>query len=194
VRLFVAAYPPDAALDHLGERIATLHIGTAVSVGVNPRVASRALWHVTLAFLGEVAEERRDVAVRAVESAAAGDHPRPRLRLAGGGTFGRGRFTTMWVGVGGDVAGLQSLAGTVRAELRRARLPFDRKPFRAHLTLARPGARLPRPDIVDDVASLAAYAGPEWTLTTIALVESHLGPKPRHEVVASANLATTSQT
>jgi 2'-5' RNA ligase len=186
--LFVAAYPSAAALDDLDERVTTLRVGQAAAARVNARIAARPLWHLTLAFLGDVEDDRRDAAVAAVESAARHDHERPTLRLAGGGTFGRGRFTTLWVGVGGDVAELQSLAGTVRAELRRARLPFDRKPFRAHLTLARPGTRLPREDILDDVASLATYAGPEWTLSSVALIESHLGPKPRHDVVADAAL------
>jgi 2'-5' RNA ligase len=187
--LFVAAYPTAAAMDDFAECIASLHVGLASARGVNARIAARHLWHVTLAFLGDVADDRRDSAAAALDAAATRfDGPRPALRLAGGGTFGRGRFALLWVGVDGDVSGLRSLAGTVRAELRRARLPFDRKPFRAHLTVARPGDRIPRPDLSDDVATLKSYQGPEWTVDDVCLVESHLGPKPSHEVVARAPL------
>jgi RNA 2',3'-cyclic 3'-phosphodiesterase len=180
VRLFVAAYPPAAALDDLAVRIDDLRVGKAAASGVNARLAARPLWHLTVAFLGDVNEERRDATVAAVDRAAVESDALPTLRLAGGGTFGRGNFTTMWVGLAGDVAGLQSLAGTVRAKLRRAHVHYDRKPFRPHLTIARPGQRLPRDQIDADIEALATYAGPTWPLTELILVESHQGPHPTH--------------
>jgi 2'-5' RNA ligase len=189
VRLFVAAYPPAAALDDLAARVDDLHVGQAATAGVNARLAARPLWHVTVAFLGDVDEERQDAAAAAVERAAVETDGLPTLRLAGGGTFGRGNFTTLWVGLAGDVAGLQSLAGTVRAKLRRTHLPYDRKPFRPHLTIARPGQRLPRDQINADVAALASYTGPTWRLTELILVESHQGPHPAHVPLHRAPLA-----
>ncbi len=189
MRLFVAAYPPAAALDDLAARVDDLHVGRAATAGVNARLAARPLWHVTVAFLGDVAEERQDAAAAAVDRAAVETDGLPMLRLAGGGTFGRGNFTTMWVGLAGDVAGLQSLAGTVRAKLRRAHLRYDRKPFRPHLTIARPGQRLPRDQIDADVAALATYAGPTWPLTELVLVQSHQGPHPTHVPLHRAPLA-----
>ncbi|HKE66822.1 MAG TPA: RNA 2',3'-cyclic phosphodiesterase [Micromonosporaceae bacterium] len=189
MRLFVAAYPSAAALDDLADQVSTMHVGRAAAAGVNARVTARPLWHLTLAFLGDVANDRCDDVVGAIEAAAERfDGQRPMVRLAGGGTFGRGRFALLWVGADGDVAGLGSLAGTVRAELRRARLPFDRKPFRAHLTIARPGDRIPGSDLADDVAHLSTYQGPWWTLTEITLVESHLGPHPRHDPLSVREL------
>jgi len=180
VRLFVAAYPAAAALDNLALRVEGLRIGQAATAGVNTRLAARPLWHVTVAFLGDVDEERQDAAAAAVDRAAAETDGQPMLRLAGGGTFGRGNFTTMWVGLAGDVASLQSLAGTVRAKLRRAHLRYDRKPFRPHLTIARPGQRLPRNQIDEDIAELSTYAGPSWPVTELVLVQSHQGPHPTH--------------
>ena len=189
MRLFVAAYPPAAALDDLAVRIDDLRAGQAAAAGVNARLAARPLWHVTVAFLGEVDEKRRDAAVVAVDRAAGEADAVPALRLAGGGTFGRRNFTTMWVGLAGDVAGLQSLVGTVRAEFRRAHVNFDRKPFRPHLTIARPGQRLSRDQIDADVAALTSYVGPTWPLTELVLVESHHGPHPTHDPVHRAPLA-----
>jgi 2'-5' RNA ligase len=173
-RLFVAAYPPAEACDHLAERLAGLEVARAE---VNTRLSRRENWHVTLAFLGEVPDGRIPDAEAAVSRAAAGPPVSPRL--AGGGRFGRGRFTVLWVGVEGD--GLDDLARRVRREIKKTRLPYDNRPFRPHLTVARPGDKLDRTVIEADRSSLAGYEGPSWPITEISLMRSHLGPKPTYD-------------
>lgn len=202
MRLFVAAYPPPQALRDLAGCVAGLALGRPVAPGRSVRLAPPERWHVTLAFLAEVPSDRLDAAVAAVTRAAsmprvgpaernmAGTGYRPALRIAGGGRFGRGRSTVVWAGLHGDVAELERLARTVRRELRAARLVYDRKPARPHLTLARPGDRLPAPDLADDLAALARYRGPKWTLESIRLVRSQLGPNPVHECVVEVPLAS----
>jgi 2'-5' RNA ligase len=177
VRLFVAAYPPGSACDDLEDRLAGLAVTRAAEGGVNTRLAHRETWHVTLAFLGEVGDERAPGAATAVERAA--DSPPLKLRLAGGGRFGRGRFTVLWAGVEGD--GLDVLSQRVRRELKRARLPYDDRPFRPHLTVARPGDKLDPEAVEADRALLADYRGPSWPVTEIQLVRSHLGPRPSYD-------------
>lgn len=108
-----------------------------------------------------------------------------RLRVAGGGKFGRSRFTTVWAGLDGELDRLRGLAAAIRRELKRARLPFDAKPFRPHITLARPGDRLPAETVARDLATLQGYRGPEWTVTDVRLVRSFLGPEPRYETLAA---------
>lgn len=198
IRLFVGVYPPEPACAHLAAMVAGLHLGRAQSVGVNVRLAPRERWHLTMAFLGDVDPARLpdtlDALGRAVagwrEAASAGGRNghAPRLRLAGGGRFGRGRFTIMWAGIGGDVALLGELARSVRRQLKRARLPFDDKPFRPHLTLARPSGRLTPAEVAADLAVLRAYQGPFWTVQELRLVRSHLGPNPVHEQLARFEL------
>lgn len=185
MRLFVAAYPSPTALDHLADEVTSLPmVAYARDHGTNVRLANAALWHVTLAFLGDVEDDRLGLAIGALDAAAASVAAPASIRIAGGGTFGRGRFTTAWAGfTGGD---LEPSAVAARRALKRARLPYDRKPFRAHLTIARPGDRVPRPILDESLARLAAYAGPKWTLDEICLVSSHLGPKPWHETVHRA--------
>jgi RNA 2',3'-cyclic 3'-phosphodiesterase len=178
VRLFVAAYPPARVRDDLAALVTTLAIGQPAKPGRSLRLAPVEEWHLTLAFLGEVAEESVPAAHRAVESAVRDAVP-PVVRLAGGGRFGRGKFTIVWTAVRGD--GLAPLAKAVRRQLKSARLPFDPKPFRPHLTLARPGDRLPAEALTADLATLKAYEGPMWTIDTVALMRSHLGPKPVYE-------------
>ena len=58
MRLFVATYPPAAACDDLERRLAGLNVAIAAGRGVNTRLARRDTWHITMAFLGEVADER----------------------------------------------------------------------------------------------------------------------------------------
>ena len=179
MRLFVAVEPPAEALDHL----AAFTAGLAV-VRTGTRVTARHLWHVTLAFIGEVPDERLPAAVEAVDATVVDQDP-VALRIAGGGRFGRGKFTVMWAGIEGD---LRPLRLAVARELRRVRLPFDAKKFRPHLTVARPGDRLPREDIDADVAKLTTYEGPLWTVEGIRLVRSHLGPKPVYETMHGARV------
>jgi 2'-5' RNA ligase len=193
VRLFVALYPPPAVLDHLAAAVAGLRLGRAAAAGTNVRLVARPLWHVTVAFLGEVDERRAGPAAAALQAAAAqwrAAVPGPmRLRLAGVGRFGRGRFTVLWVGVAGDLDRLRSLNEGLRRQLRRARVPYDRKPLRPHVTFARPGDRIPAEDLRADLTELGGYAGPEWEADSLHLVRSHPGPKPVYEPVASAPLS-----
>jgi 2'-5' RNA ligase len=185
VRLFVAVYPPDPVADDFAALTDTLAVGRAAASGTNTRIPPRPFWHVTLAFLGEVAERRQLDVEKAVGEAMAGwaaaGGTAPVLELGGGGQFGKGKFTVLWVGLRNDVAGLRALAAAVRGELRRARLPFDDKPMRPHLTVARPGDRVPADGIAADRAVLDAYHGPQWTVDGVHLVRSHLGPKPRYD-------------
>jgi 2'-5' RNA ligase len=174
VRLFVAVDPPDDAQDHLAEVTAGLAV-----VRAGARVTARALWHVTLAFIGEVPDDRLGTAIEALDKAVAGQE-RPTLRIAGGGRFGRGKFTILWAGIDGE---LKPLRRAVGGQLKRARLPYDAKRFHPHLTVARPGDRVPAEEVNADVARLDGYVGPLWTVEEIKLMRSHLGPKPRYETM-----------
>jgi 2'-5' RNA ligase len=180
VRLFVAAYPPEPAGDDLSSRLDTLAVSKAHADGVDTHLAPRDSWHVTLAFLGEVADGRAPLAATALERAAVG--PPVTLRLAGGGRFGRGPSTVLWVGVDGD--GLDGLTRRVRHELRKTKISYDDRPFRPHLTVARPGDQLDDEVIEADRSALATYEGPPWPISEIRLMRSHLGPQPVYERVA----------
>lgn len=211
MRLFVAAYPPPEVTDHLGAYVDRLRIGQAAAAGINVRRAGAVNVHVTVAFLGEVADDRLPDVQAALDRAArswrtppgrarrragpAAAEPVPadpgasvpevRLRLAGGGRFGRGGFTVLWVGLDGEVAALHQVSRSVRAELKRIRVPYDRRLLRPHLTIARPGERLTPPAIAADLAELARYVGPWWPLADLMLVRSHLGPHPTYDRLGS---------
>jgi RNA 2',3'-cyclic 3'-phosphodiesterase len=188
LRLFVAVYPPPAALEHLAATVDALEIAHAAERGINARLAARTQWHVTLAFMAEVPEESAEKATLALDRATTRVERAPQLCIAGGGRFGRGKFTVLWTGVGGEVEELKAVAQAVRRELSRARLSFDPKPLRPHLTLARPGDRVPAEAVAADLAALGGYIGPQWTADSMQLVRSYPGPRPRYETLHSADL------
>jgi 2'-5' RNA ligase len=108
--------------------------------------------------------------------------------VSGGGTFrGRGG-AVLWAGTSGDVDRLSRVARAVKRELRQERFTLERRPYRPHLTIARPGHRLAPELVAADATALAGYEGPDWPVDHIHLVRSHLGPSPRHVRVASFRL------
>jgi 2'-5' RNA ligase len=183
-RLFIAIDPPPSAIEGLGAVTADLEVTRAAA-----RVTPPDRWHLTVTFLGDVEAGRLAAAATALDRACAAPQLREllpaALALGGGGTFGRGRFTILWARVGGDTAAVRALSGVLRRELRRAKLPFDDKPYRPHLTLARPGDRVTAEAIARDVERLDGYAGPSWPIDAVHLYESEFlntptGVQPRY--------------
>lgn len=189
MRLFVAVYPPAEAIEHLAATVERLEVACAAQRGINARLAVHDLWHVTLAFIGDVPDQSVQAAATALDQALSTVEQPPVLRIAGGGRFGRGRFTILWTGLDGDVANLRTLTRTLRVQLRRVRIPFDDKPLRPHLTLARPGDRLPEEALRADLAVLGEYQGPQWTMRSVRLVRSYPGPRPWYETLHTATFA-----
>lgn len=189
MRLFVAVYPPVEAITHLGAQVARLRVGAAAAAGTAVRLADPADLHLTLAFLGEV-ETARLADVRSVLGLAAQGFrddrdASPWLSLGGGGVFGDGRRTVLWTDVRGDVEALHALARLIRDRLRHVGLPYDDRPFRPHLTVARPGDRVAPAAVDADRVALNDYQGPEWRATELVLVRSHLGLRSRYDRLAA---------
>jgi 2'-5' RNA ligase len=191
-RLFVAVDPSREAVEHLGTAVDQLRVSLAHGPGHSTRLTRRENWHVTVAFLGDVPAERVAAASAVVHEVAATATPL-ELCVAGGGRFGGRRDPILWAGIGGDVEALRRLARRLQRALHQARLPVDDRPPRPHLTISRPGERVPPDDVAADVATLAAYVGPQWTSTALHLMLSEIeptatGPVPRYTAVATAPL------
>jgi len=58
VRLFVAIFPPAEAVTDLKSTVDRMHLSTAAAAGRSVHLDPPELWHVTLAFLGEVPAQR----------------------------------------------------------------------------------------------------------------------------------------
>jgi len=176
--LFLAVDPPPDAVADLERALVPLRAAPGA-----PRWTPSSRWHLTLVFLGDVPAASLAPLTAGVEPAVAATPPLT-LRLAGAGRFGsRRRPAVCWAGVEGDVAALSALAARLAAAVQVVGLPVEDRPFRAHLTLGRwrPGA----PADAEVVDRLAGYRGPDWPVTEVRLLESHLGPRPTYDVLAT---------
>lgn len=180
MRLFVALIPPAEARVELTAAVARLPAAPRL------RWTRAEQWHLTLAFLGEVDDRRREQLLPRLQRVAR-RHPPLTLALAGGGRFGD---RVLWTRVRGDPEALRRLVDAVRAAARRCGLSIESRPYRPHLTLARGGT--PAPDLAPLVASMREFAGTGWTATELHLVRSILGAGPagtaRHETLAAWKL------
>jgi RNA 2',3'-cyclic 3'-phosphodiesterase len=144
-------------------------------------LAPRARWvsahgvHLTLVFLGEVAEARLPELGEALRPVAT-RHPPFTLTLEGGGSFGPSRRPrVLWAGVGGETAALEALQGDLAAVLEPLGFPRDARLYTAHLTLAR--AKEPQGDAAF-AACVQALQGTHWgesRVTHFTLFESKAG-------------------
>jgi 2'-5' RNA ligase len=175
VRLFVGLVPPTAALDDLDAACAPFRLARD-----DLRWTGRELWHLTLAFLGEVSEENLNRLMPWLERAA-GRSRAFSLSVAGGGAFSNpARANVLWSGMSGDRPALAKLATTVADTAREAGIvpPDAYRGFTPHLTLARCRAPVDVREIVD---RLDRYRGPGWTVQEIYLIRSTLDRRPRYE-------------
>ena len=173
MRLFVAAELPDSMLDALAETSAALR------AGVRGRYVGSDLFHVTLAFLGEVDGTRVASIEELLVDACAG-HPPFETALGALGSFGKKSRATLWQGFA-ETAEFKALARDVRDGLLSAGFEFDRKGFIPHVTLMRnanlTSGTLPMPSVATG------------TIETVTLFSSDLsGPRPVYEALASIHL------
>lgn len=141
-------------------------------------------WHVTLAFIGEVADGD---AVR--EAVAAGLRDGPiELALGDAGTFG-GRV--LWLRIHDDPQGaVARLGAAVQRSLVAADLPVQERRVRPHLTLARSARGRP---VDETVVAAVAPVTARWEAAEVQLVRSVRGGGPaRYEPVAAWSLTGTS--
>jgi 2'-5' RNA ligase len=181
VRLFAAVVPPPEVLAHLDAALEPVRDDVI-------RWTLPESWHLTLAFYGEVPDERVPELVERLRRAAR-RHPAAELRFAGAGRFD-GRV--LWIGCDGSADLLRRLARSCAAAGRRSGAAAqESRRFRPHLTLARTQHPV---DLRRYVDALAGYAGPDWAAGEIALIRSYLGQGPgrrsRYETVATLALAS----
>ncbi len=174
LRLFIALPVPQAVSARLGalQRAWKAH-------GLPFRWTRAEGLHLTLVFLGgRPAQEVPEIA-QALGRAVAGRAP---LRLA---VRGLGCFPTpvrprvVWAGLTGDLDALDGLRRALGAELQAAGVPFQRQPFRPHITLGRAARPAPPGETTRLQAQLAA--GQEtsygaWKADSVELVRSQLQP------------------
>ena len=187
MRMFAAVLPPPDVLEELEEFLGPRQEAGPEMSGL--RWTRPEGWHLTLAFMAKVPERSLDDLLERLGRAGRRRDPFA-LRLAGGGAFPTpGRAKVLYTGVEGapeDLEELRRLSTGARAAANKAGAPADGATFRPHLTLA----RMRRPvDATKWLRVLSTYRSREFTVTELALVQSHLGQgpgnRPRYDVVQS---------
>ena len=183
MRLFVALVPPNEVVEDFSEFLGPRKEAPEAT---GMRWTAPEQWHVTLAFMGAVADRHLDDLCERLGRAAGRRSPLD-LAIAGGGAFpdvARAKVLFAGLDAFGCETDLRHLAVGTRAAATKAGADAGGGRFRAHVTVARVG----RPfDVTRWVRVLDAYRGPTWTAGQVALVQSHLGEgprrRPRYEVL-----------
>ena len=127
LRTFVAVWPDADALAKiraLSQEILSRRPGNRTRITPADRI------HATLAFIGDTDAEERSRILSELQSMQAIPTPWILKEL---GVFKKSGI--LWLG--GPSEELIAQAGQVRAFLKKKSIPFDPKPFRAHITIAR---------------------------------------------------------
>lgn len=182
-RIFVALPLPPAVAGELARALPPLP-------GLK-RVAPELL-HVTLAFVGPVGEDRVADVITAARTAAAASGALD-IGLTTVGRFpDHGRTSVIWAGTSAAGEAIERLGGAVRAELARRRVPFDGKPLRTHVTLARvrDSASADQAEAIDAAVKAARVDGLAFRAEDVHVMESRLTPKgPLYSTRARVPLA-----
>ena len=174
LRLFVAVELPLDVKRALESTIASLR--TALTSDAMRWVRVESI-HVTLKFLGSVAPERVGAIEAALRETTAVVSPF-EMGPRGIGSFGgSGGLRVVWVGIEGETEQLASLTERVEAAMEPLGFARERRPFAAHLTLARvrEDASLDeRSRVYALLAHLAPPALPSFRVDHVSLMQSTL--------------------
>lgn len=154
MRLFFALWPPAATVAALAAW------AVQVQKAAGGRVTRPESIHLTLAFLGEIADDRVGDAVKAARSVRGERHTLPIERAK---VWAHNNIA--WVGPERTPPALESLVRSLHESLRTHGLTIESRPFAAHITLirkARKAPRLPLPPAV------------HWPVDEFTLVRSRL--------------------
>lgn len=173
MRCFVAVDLSPAVRDAVAAAQARLR---EVASGADVRWVQPAQFHVTLQFLGRVADAE---VPRVVDALRDPSRTAPSLALA---VRGLGAFPTVrrprvvWAGLAGDVEALARVAAAVGAALGPLGFTPEARPFSAHLTLGR--VRSPRAlrALIAALDAAGDVALGTWIAAEIVLYESRLRP------------------
>lgn len=144
-------------------------------------------WHVTVKFMGRTWPRLADWVEGACRDAASVIRPF-RASLTGMGVFpGPTRARVLWVGLKDPDGSLAALARALDERLAEE-FPPEKRPFHAHLTVARFNPPEPFREAIDELKATSIEARP-FNVRTLVLYRSHLSPRgARYEPIGTFSL------
>jgi 2'-5' RNA ligase len=186
MRLFAAIEldePARAAIAEEQQRLAELLRQHRSSL---PRLVSSEHMHLTLVFIGEVAEDRAPAIIRAAAAPIA--LPPFGVGFGGIGAFPpRGAPRVLWLGLADGAPAVVELQEVVAARLQQVGVPREQRPFHPHLTLGRwkESRASDRPRVDETTPAMVARV----EVDAVALIQSRLSSKgPTYTLLARAAL------
>jgi len=172
-RLFVAVPLSDKATSAVAEVVDRIRSDEPEGRGV--RWVRLEGLHVTLRFLGPTPETRVPDLAAAVAAIARDSEPFT-VAVRGAGAFPpTGRPRTIWLDIRDGVTELEGLAARLDDRLVHAGWERERRPFRAHLTLARADGVRAGPATVAALTAAAADLAITSPIDRVILYESITG-------------------
>jgi 2'-5' RNA ligase len=173
IRAFLALDPPPEVLRKIAD----------IQVALRRNIQGALSWvrpegiHLTLKFFGDIAAKEVGAISEVAAVQAAGTRPL-KLEAKGLGLFpGTRRPRVLWLGIGGEVERLIAMQQAIDQELEACGFPREKRPFRAHLTLA----RIKSPQGLSGLDGVLTAKGSEsagkFTATGLTLFKSELTPK-----------------
>jgi RNA 2',3'-cyclic 3'-phosphodiesterase len=173
LRLFFAVHVPDDVLDTVG-RVADDLRAKIGDDGM--RWTRRDQWHYTLKFLGDVDEQAIHRVIEAAVGTVDGQKPFD-MTLGGIGAFPNdARPGSLWLGATAGVGPLTDLELRLETALAKERFPRDKRPLKAHLTLARVKSYAGEAATAKALRSAQVGEIGRFTVDRIALMSSTLLP------------------
>jgi RNA 2',3'-cyclic 3'-phosphodiesterase len=172
IRSFVAFDLPSDIIDHVSGLQSDLKARGLRLRWVRPRNL-----HLTLKFLGDIPASIVADAGHALRQACRGIGPLA-LTVQGMGAFpGIRRARVLWIGLGGQVEGLQLLYTRIEDELANLGLAREKRGFKAHLTLARIKAPVAPQELAAAVQEVGNYEPRPFWARQLVLYKSDLKPQ-----------------
>jgi len=172
-RLFVAVPLADEAAAAVAQVVEAIRAGEPEGRGV--RWVRLEGLHLTMRFLGPTPESRVPDLAAAVAAVAREAEPFT-VTIRGAGSFPpTGRPRTIWLDIRHGVESLEGLAARLDDRLAAAGWERERRPFRAHLTLARADGVRAGPATVAALTAAAADLAIESRIDRLILFESITG-------------------
>ncbi|MCP4004034.1 MAG: RNA 2',3'-cyclic phosphodiesterase [bacterium] len=167
LRTFIAVPLPESVRDSAAEALADAR----VALGERARWTPAENLHLTLKFLGDVDRDQLPKLIQRLQAKLAGVAVF-EAALGGLGAFPNAReASVLWLGVTTGLSDLAKLARKVDAASKVVGVAREKRPFRAHLTLA----RLRTPERVD-VERMKAPEEVPFRVEQVILYESRLSP------------------